>query len=129
MMEKDLHMYGSYFHHTLGGWALKDHPNMRFMWFEDMKKDIRKEVLDTCSFINHPLTPEKLEELLDHISFDSIKKNMAVNLPRSETMRGDFIRKGVVGDHKNFFSEEREIKWNQWIKEKLENTTLVMPGI
>lgn len=129
LMEKDLQMYGSYFHHTLGGWALKDHPNMRFMWFEDMKKDIRKEVLDTCSFISHPLTPEKLEELLVHISFDSIKKNMAVNPPRSETMRGDFIRKGVVGDHKNFFSEERERKWNNWIKEKLENTTLVMPGI
>jgi len=129
LMEKDLHMYGSYFHHVLGGWALKDHPNMRFMWYEDMKKDIKKEVLDTCNFIDHPLAPEKLEELLDHISLGSMKKNPAVNMPRSPIMRGDFIRKGVVGDHKNFFSEERDTKWNAWIEEKLENTTLVMPGI
>jgi len=129
LMEKDLHFYGSYFHHILGGWALKDHPNMRFVWFEDMKKDIKKEVVDTCKFIDHPLAPAKLEQLLDHISLGSMKKNFAVNVPRSEGVRGDFIRKGVVGDHKNFFTEERTIKWNAWIKEKLEHTTLVMPGI
>lgn len=129
LMEKELHMYGSYFHHVLGGWALKDHPNMRFMWFEDMKKDIRKEVLDTCKFTGNTLTPDKLEELLAHISIGSMKKNLSVNIPKSPIMRGDFIRKGVVGDHKNFFSESRENKWNAWIKEKLENTSLVMPGI
>jgi len=129
LIEKDLHMYGSYFHHVLGGWALKDHPNMRFMWYEDMKKDIRKEVLDTCKFIDHQLTPEKLDALLEHISVGSMKNNPAVNMPRSPIMRYDFIRKGVVGDHKNVFSEERQRKWNNWIKEKLENTGLVMPGI
>ena len=122
-------MYGSYFHHVLGGWALKDHPNMRFVWFEDMKKDIKKEVLDTCTFIDHPLNPEKLAMLLEHISLDGMKKNPAVNMPRSPMNRGDFIRKRIVGDHKNFFSEEREEKWNAWIKTKLENTGMEMPGI
>ena len=127
-MEKELHMYGSYFHHVLGGWALKDHPNMRFMWFEDMKKDIRKEVLDTCKFIDHELSPEKLEELLEHISLKSMKDNLAVNM-KSPKVHYDFIRKGIVGDHKNAFSEERQNKWNDWIKKKMENTGLVMPGI
>jgi len=129
LMEKDLHMWGSYFHHVLGGWALKDHPNMRFVWFEDMKKDIRKEVLDTCKFVDHELTPEKLEELLEHISVGSMKNNPAVNPTKSLSVRLDFIRKGVVGDHKNVFSEERQNKWNDWIEKKLENSGLVMPGI
>ena len=128
-MERELQMYGSYFHHVLGGWELRDHPNMRFMWFEDMKKDIKKEVLDTCKFTGNTLTPEKLEDLLAHISIGSMKNNRSVNIPKSPNNRGDFIRKGVVGDHKNFFSESRENKWNAWIKENLENTSLVMPGI
>ena len=128
-MERELQMYGSYFHHVLGGWELRDHPNMRFMWFEDMKKDIKKEVLDTCKFTGNTLTPEKLEDLLAHISIGSMKNNRSVNIPKPPNNRGDFIRKGVVGDHKNFFSESRENKWNAWIKEKLENTSLVMPGI
>ena len=122
-------MYGSYFHHVLGGWVLKDHPNMRFMWYEDMKKDIRKEVQDTCKFIDHELAPEKLEELLEHISIGSMRINPAVHPSKSPTVRYDFIRKATVGDHKNTFSEERQNQWDDWIKEKMENTGLVMPGI
>jgi len=129
LFEKDLHMYGSYFHHVLGAWTLKDHPNMRFLWFEDMKMDIKKEVLLTCQFIDHPLTQEKLQELLNHISFNSMKNNPSVNIPRSAMQRGEFIRKGEVGDSKNYFSDEREAKWNKWIKEMLEDTTLEMPGL
>jgi len=129
LFEKELHMYGSYFHHVLGGWALKDHPNMRFLWYENMKEDIRKEVLSTCQFIDHHLSPEKLEELLEHISFNSMRKNPSVNIPRSSMQRGEFIRKGEVGDHKNFFSKERDAKWNNWIQEKLNHTTLKMPGM
>lgn len=129
LMEKDLHMYGSYFHHVLGGWAQKEHPNMRFVWYEDMKKDIRKEVLDTCNFLEHPLTDEKIDELLGVISIGSMKKNPAVNVPKSKDMRGEFIRKGIVGEHKAIFSDEREQRWNLWIREKLANTSMIMPGI
>ena len=102
---------------------------MRFVWYEDMKEDIRREVLSTCSFINHPLSAENLEKLLDHISFNSMKNNPSVNIPRSAMQRGDFIRKGEVGDSKNFFSQERDGKWDEWIREKLHNTTMKMPGI
>ena len=129
LFEKDLLMYGSYFHHVLGGWALKDHPNMKFMWYEDMKTDIRKEISNICEFVDHKLSPEKMEELLDHVSFNSMKKNPAVNIPRSDKNRGDFIRKGVIGDSKNYFSQERDQKWNEWIDRKLEDSTLKMPGI
>jgi len=129
LFEKELHMYGSYFHHVLGAWELRGHPNMRFVWYEDMKEDIRREVLSTCSFINHPLSAENLEKLLDHISFNSMKNNPSVNIPRSAMQRGDFIRKGEVGDSKNFFSQDRDGKWDEWIREKLHNTTMKMPGI
>ena len=127
--EKELHMYGSYFHHVLGGWALRDHRNFKFIWYEDMKKDIRKEVTEICEFVNHPLSSEKIDQLIDHISIDSMKKNPSVNVPKSENQRGDFIRKGIVGDHKNNFSEERNARWNAWISQKLEGTGMVMPGI
>lgn len=126
LFEKDLHMYGSYFHHIKSGWAYKDHPNFRFVWFEDMKKDIRKEVVATCDFINHPLPTDKLDILLEHISFKSMKKNMAINI---QSEKGEFIRKGEVGDHKNHFDEERNQKWDQWIQREIINTGIVMLGI
>ena len=40
------------------------------------------------------------------------KKKPSVNMPKSETNRGDFIRKVVAGE----FSQENYEKWNKWIK-------------
>ena len=34
--------------------------------------------------------------------------------------RGDFTRKGVVGDWVNYFEEERNNKWNDWIRSNLD---------
>jgi len=129
LFEKDLLIYGSYFHHVLGGWAFKDHPNFRFVWYEDMKKDIKKEVLETCEFLDINLTESKLNDLIEHISFKSMKKNMAVNIPKSESARGDFIRNGQVGDHKNYLDEKKNNEWNEWIQQKTKGSTLVMPGL
>jgi len=124
--EKNLHFYGSYFHHLKSGWALRDHPNVRFVWFEDMKKDIRKEVLATCEFIDHPLTSEQVNQLLDHISFKSMKNNMSINIKQE---KGEFLRKGEVGDHKNTFDKDRNGKWDLWIKNETLNTGIVLPGL
>ena len=29
-------LYGSYWEHLKSGWAKRGHPNMKFIWFEDM---------------------------------------------------------------------------------------------
>ena len=34
LFEDGLHAYGSYWHHLLGGWAVRDHPNVKIVWFE-----------------------------------------------------------------------------------------------
>ena len=34
--------------------------------------------------------------------------------------RGDFTRKGEVGDWVNYFEEERNNKWNDWIRSNLD---------
>ena len=35
--------------------------------------------------------------------------------------RGDFTRKGEVGDWVNYFEEDLNDSWNNWIMENLEN--------
>ena len=34
--------------------------------------------------------------------------------------RGQFVRKGIVGDHVNYFSEDLNKEWDQWISSNLE---------
>ena len=39
----------------------------------------------------------------------------------------NFIRKGMVGDWKNYFNEENNKVWDKWIAENLEGTDIVLP--
>ena len=123
--EEGLMVFGSYWHHVLSGWNVKDHPNVKFIWFEDMKKDQKAVVNDLCQFLNHPLSSQKIDALLNHVSFEVMSKNTMANplagLPKQE---GNFMRKGEVCDWKNFFTPERSEKWNKWINENTKGTGL-----
>ena len=89
--------FGDYWHHIKGGWNLRDEPNVKFIWYEDMKADQRKVINDLCVFLDHPLSPELVDSLVEHLKFDNMKSNVNVN-PTSKLnmMKGNFIRKGQV---------------------------------
>ena len=37
-------IYGSYWEHLRRGWSRRGHPNMKFIWFEDLKGSCRYDV-------------------------------------------------------------------------------------
>jgi len=45
---------------------------------------------------------------------------------KKEEKKNPFIRKGVVGDWKNYFDQETNRDWDCWIKETLKDTGMVM---
>ena len=95
-------MYGSIFPHAKEAWALKDNPNMLFVFYEDMKADLMKVIERVCKFLDRPLTLEKKEMLANHLHIDNFRNNNAVN-PTSMFKNlglfvgdGNFIREGRV---------------------------------
>ena len=77
---------------------------MKFVWFEDMKKDQRKVAEDLSAFLNHQLTTSQKDSLVEHIAFENMKANPNANplegmqresgpMQKAET----FFRKGEVG--------------------------------
>jgi len=122
-------MYGNYWDHLLSGWKLKDHPNVKFVWYEDMKKDTKRVVTELADFVNHPLSDTKIEELLHRISFDQMKKNPAAN-PASMLKLDEgkhFLRKGKIGDWKNHFSGEELKKIDDWVNKNIDRTKIQLP--
>merc|ERR1711892_904888 len=125
-MGEDLHLYGSYWHHLHGGWKLRNEKNLKFIWYEDMKKDTKGIIEELCEFLEHPLSEEKVDELVDHVHVDNMRKNPWVSPPKSKHVRMDFIRKGKVGDSKNYFTPEKAKEWNEWIEEKTRGSGITM---
>jgi len=129
LFKTGLSLYGDYWFHILSGWKVRNHPNVKFLWFEDMKKDQRKIIDELCVFVNHPLTPGQVDKLVEHLKFDTMKKNPNANPTSGMDLEAlgktDFMRKGQVGDWKNFFTPEKTEEWAAWIEEKTKGTGLI----
>uniref|UniRef100_A0A0K2SY20 Sulfotransferase domain-containing protein n=2 Tax=Lepeophtheirus salmonis TaxID=72036 RepID=A0A0K2SY20_LEPSM len=106
-------LYGSYWDHLKFGLEIQKLDNVLLLCYEDMKKDLIKEMKKVLDFMEwDELSEEKLQILKEHLSFTKFQKNSAVNLDTDFGYKvkvdknGQFIRKGIVGDWKNYFSSE-----------------------
>ena len=65
--------------HMLGYWKARHQPNVLIISFEDMKRDLESVVRKTAAFLGKQVPEEKMKDLLEHLSFQSMKKNPMVN--------------------------------------------------
>ena len=131
---KDQLMLGSFFNHLEEAWKVKEYPNILFIWFEDMKKDLRSVIKKVCNFLDCSLTKEEMERLLNHLDFKNFKNNPAVNREDAKDfgfMRkdGNFVRKGTVGSWKEEFKDhpEMEAEFNSWLDTKIDQSNVIFP--
>ena len=106
-------------------WKRKDHPNMKMIWFEDIKKDMISVIKDVSQFIGYHMTQLKVLQLDDHLYIDNFRKIMVE--ATNDDFFQKFVRKGKVGDSKNYFNEENNKIWDEWIEENLKGTDIVLP--
>ena len=112
LLLNDLPCYSSYFEYTVEAWKRRDHPNLCIVFFEEMKENLPAVIKKVAKFLEKELTPDQIQKLTTHLSFKEMKQNISVNnedireaafVPGSE---GSFIRKGEVGDWKNYFTDD-----------------------
>uniref|UniRef100_A0A453Z3M5 Sulfotransferase domain-containing protein n=1 Tax=Anopheles quadriannulatus TaxID=34691 RepID=A0A453Z3M5_ANOQN len=114
--------------HVLSFWALKDEPNVLFLTYESMKRNLRSLLPKVCQFLNKSYTDTQLDELAVHLSFSEMKKNpatnkhdMVQNTLKSNQREGvpfEFMRKGIVGDYRNEMPEEYSERFDQFVAEQ-----------
>lgn len=126
-------LYGSFWKHVFGFWEHLDSSNILFIKYEDMKADLASVIREVAKFLEKELTEEQIEILAKHLSFESMKKNNAVNGEDSlEYLRknnlvnvdGSFIRAGKVGKYKEELSPEIIKQFDAWIKKNIAGTSL-----
>lgn len=125
-------VYGSWFDHVLPYWKFcQEHPDrMLFISFEELKLDLPGMVSRIASFLGKPLSLEAIAAISNHCTFEQMKSNNMVNrevLPISDLFdmtESKFMRKGIIGDWKNYFTNEQNIAFSKLYNEKMQNSNL-----
>ena len=117
------HGYGDYFDHILGWWHHRCDHNVLFLKYEDLKKDLRSNVAKISTFIGADLTDDVLTKIVDMTTFQSMKENPTTNYKWTSKDR-NFIRKGIIGDWKNFLTDQQSAQVDTLCYERFKGTGL-----
>ncbi|NXW31890.1 ST1D1 Sulfotransferase, partial [Phaetusa simplex] len=121
--------YGSWYEHVRGWWEKKQEKQLLYLFYEDMKKDPRREVQKILRFLGKEAPEGMVERILHHTSFQEMKKNPAANYETMPTALMDhslspFLRKGISGDWKNHFTVAQNERFDQHYREHMAGSDL-----
>ena len=117
----NLLFYSSYFEYVKEAWQRRHQPNVCLLFFEEMKKDLAPSIQKVAKFLGKDISDDMLGKLVDHLNFTKMKNNAAVNredgvLNGFFNEGGHFMRKGEVGDWKNYFTDEMNKRMDEAIE-------------
>ena len=93
-----------------------------------MKKDLFHVVSQIAAFLGADLSVDTISKIADLASFKAMKADNTTNFSWDKAFDKDgepmFIRKGVVGDWKNFLSPEQSAQMDATCEKRLKGTGL-----
>ncbi|XP_003898865.1 sulfotransferase family cytosolic 1B member 1 [Papio anubis] len=121
--------YGSWFTHVKNWWKKKEEHPILFLYYEDMKENPKEEIKKIIRFLEKNLNDEILDRIINHTSFEVMKDNPLVNYTHLPTTvmdhsKSPFMRKGMAGDWKNYFTVAQNEKFDAIYKTEMSGTAL-----
>ena len=108
---------GDYFDWYESWMSLIARDNVQLYKYEDMKEDLESEIIRLAKFLGKEITKDQVGAIVNHTTFKSMKDNAMVNNEHDVGLKSEissFIRKGEVGDWKNYFSPAQ----SQYVEEE-----------
>ncbi|XP_076232704.1 sulfotransferase 1E1 [Calliopsis andreniformis] len=129
--QNNLTPWSPYWEHLKEAWAYKDHPNLLFMFYEEMQHDFPKTIKKVAQFLGRTYTEEQIEKVAEYLNIKNFRDNLMVNSSELKECgiitAGTFVRKGQSGGWRNMFTPDLDAKANKWIEENLKGTNFNFP--
>ncbi|XP_011661042.1 sulfotransferase 1C2A-like [Strongylocentrotus purpuratus] len=123
---------GSWFENVLPWWRKRNHPNVLFLKYEDMKRDLPGAVRQIAEFMGKSFSDDVIEKISEASTFQAMKKNPSSNpdtfdSPGRKVKSGNsFMRKGIIGDWKNYFTDDQNRRYDELYEKEMAGSGLVM---
>lgn len=99
--ENDGHPFWPFWSHTRSWWAVRGLPNVLFLHFSEMKRDMPAAIRRIAAFLDIPIDPGRWPAILEHCSFDWMKRHARQSVPLGGALwdagAETFIHRGVNG--------------------------------
>ena len=59
--KRGLYLYGGYFDMLESGWRRRNHKNMKFVWYEQLKAGQKEIISQICEFLHYNLSEEQID--------------------------------------------------------------------
>lgn len=123
---QDKLMFSPFWKHVLSYWNLRNHSFVKFITYDDMKKDLLSVMKGVAAHMGVTIPENRVNDVLDHLSFQSMNKNPMVNFEedRKEIGKLDqhFFRKGESGQWKKALTQEEIARFDDWSNSFIKKT-------
>ncbi len=127
--------YTPFLKHVREYWQLsKRSDNVLFIFYEDMKRDLKSVAKRVGDFLERPLDEGDVSSLVQHLSFENMRNNSAVNkqelvqecnkVYNNDAAPTAFMRSGRVGDWRRHLSQDQVRRFEAWEEKGLAGTDL-----
>ncbi len=122
-LDNDGYPFWSFWENINSWWAIKDLPNVHFAHFDNMKNNLPEEIKKIADFLDIKVDTENWDAILEHCSFDYMKKNAAQSAPLGGAMweggAETFINKGTNGRWKDILPKADSERYEKMCVEHL----------
>ena len=118
--------FGSWFEHVNGWYSYaQDHPNnVLLLRYEEMKQNLKYQVKRIAAFLDLSVSEALVDEVCAKSTFKAMQNNSLANgewIPQVEN-KPKHLRKGMVGDWKNYFTIAENEDFDHLIATQLDPT-------
>ena len=100
-MDRDGHPFWPFWENVRSWWAIRELPNVHFVHFANLKRDMAGEMRRIARFLDVEVDPAHWPTLIEYCSFDWMKRNAAKSVPLGgafwDAGAEVFIHKGTNG--------------------------------
>ncbi|KAL4714579.1 hypothetical protein ACJJTC_006625 [Scirpophaga incertulas] len=116
-----------YFENVKESWTRREHPNMLFLFYEDLLKDLPSAVKRVAKFLGKTMTEDQVSRLCDHLSFENFKKKNSLVEFSAVSSDNVLVRKGKSGGWRQYFDEEMKQQATNWMEDNLRDSDFKFP--